>query len=265
MFIAVTRQVSRSIGDCELTFLPRIPIDLERARGQHRQYEALLGSLGLAVLSLPEAPDLPDSVFVEDTALVLDECAIILRCAAASRRPESEFMADVLRPYRKLLRIQPPAQIDGGDILRLGKDLYVGLSERTDAGAVQQVQDLLTPYGYLVHAIAVTGCLHLKSAVTQVGPNTILINPKWADKREFPGVTIIATDASEPYAANALLVGETVIYPSAFPKTRARLAAEGLLVSPVDADELAKAEGAVTCCSLIFAAYRDNAVAALPE
>ena len=253
MIIAVTRQVSRSIADCELTFLPRVRIDVERARQQHSQYEAVLKILGLAVLSLPEEPDLPDSVFVEDAALVLEECAILTRCAAASRRPESESIARVLRPYRQLHLIQSPARIDGGDILRVGKDLYVGVSERTDANAMEQMQDFVAPYAYHVHPVAVTGCLHLKSAVTQVGPATLLINPAWVDRQMFRNVNFIDTDASEPYAGNALLVGDALIYPSAFPRTRARLAAEGLRVVPVDADELAKAEGAVTCCSLIFA------------
>jgi dimethylargininase len=254
VIIAITRQVSRSIGECELTFLPRIRIDVERARKQHNEYEAALKGLGLAVLSLPEEADLPDSVFVEDTALVLDECAIITRCAAASRRPESELIARALLPYRELRRIQPPAQIDGGDILRVGRDLYIGLSERTDATAIGQMRDLVAPYGYSVHAVAVTGCLHLKSAVTQVGPATLLINPAWVDKHQIRDVNFIDTDSSEPYAGNALLVGDSLIYPSAFPKTQARLAAEGIRVIPVAADELAKAEGAVTCCSLIFAA-----------
>jgi dimethylargininase len=252
VIIAVTRQVSRSIGECELTFLPRLRIDVEQARKQHGEYEAALKGLGLAVLSLPEEPDLPDSVFVEDTALVLDECAIITRCAAASRRRESESMARVLLPYRELHHIQSPARIDGGDILRVGRDLYIGLSERTDANAIEQIQDLVAPYGYAIHTAAVTGCLHLKSAVTQVGPATLLINPAWVDKRVFRDVNFIETDASEPYAGNALLVGDSLIYPSGFPKTQARLAAEGLRVIPVDADELAKAEGAVTCCSLVF-------------
>jgi dimethylargininase len=252
VIIAVTRQVSRSIGDCELTFLPRLRIDVDRARRQHGEYEAALKGRGLAVLSLPEEPDLPDSVFVEDAALVLDECAIITRCAAASRGPESDSIARVLLPYRQLYRIQSPARIDGGDILRVGKDLYIGLSERTDANAIQQMQAFVAPYGYRVHTVAVTGCLHLKSAVTQVGPATLLINPAWVNKHVFRNVNFIETDASEAYAGNALLVGDCLIYPSAFPRTQARLAAEGLRLIPVDADELAKAEGAVTCCSLIF-------------
>ena len=206
----------------------------------------------MAVLSLPEMPDLPDSVFVEDTALVLDECAVILRPGAASRRAETESVEKVLAPYRKLLHIQAPAHVDGGDILTLGRDLYVGLSARSEAGAIAQLGDLLQPAGYAVHAVVVNGCLHLKSAVTQIRQDAVLVNPAWLDKRSFHGVKTVEIDPSEGYAANAVLVGETLIYPNAFPRTEARLAAEGIGVLTVPADELAKAEGAVTCCSLLF-------------
>lgn len=252
MQIAITRQVSRAIVDCELTHLARVPIDVERARRQHAQYEAALKALGLAVLSLPELPELADSVFVEDTALVLDECAVVTRPGAESRRPETETIARVLAPHRKLVHIEAPARIDGGDILRVGKKIYVGLSTRSDTNAVEQMQDYLDPYGYQLHAVPVTGCLHLKSAVTQVAEDVLLINPAWADKNDFDGVKFIEIEPSEEYAANALLIGEAVIYPASFPKTRQRLEAAGIRLITVEADELAKAEGALTCCSLIF-------------
>jgi dimethylargininase len=252
MLLAVTREVSRSIVRCELTFLPREPINVERARLQHHQYEAALRTLGLAVLSLPEEPDLADSVFVEDTALVLDECAIITRPGAGSRRAETESIAAVLAPYRRLMRIQSPARVDGGDILRIGKHVYLGLSARSDTNAAEQLQEFLQPYGYHLHVVRVTGCLHLKSAVTRVAPQTLLINPGWVDGSSFEGVTLMEIDASESYAANALMVGDSVIYPNSFPKTRDKLDKSGIRVLAVDADELAKAEGAVTCGSLIM-------------
>jgi dimethylargininase len=252
MLIAVTREVSRSIIHCELTHLARAPIDVERARAQHHQYEAALKRLGLAVLSLPEEPALADSVFVEDTALVLDECAVILRPGAESRRPEIETIAKVLAPYRKLFHIEAPARVDGGDILRVDKQIYVGLSTRSDTNAVEQLQGFLLPYGYEVRAVTVIGCLHLKSAVTPIAENTLLINPAWVDKDNFRGMNFIEVDPSEPYAANAILIGKTIIYPASFPKTQKKLEAAGIRMLTVDADELAKAEGAVTCCSLIF-------------
>jgi dimethylargininase len=252
MFIAITREVSRAIIHCELTHLARTPIDIDRARRQHARYLAALSQLGLAVLDLPEAPELADSVFVEDAALVLDECAVITRPGADSRRPETGLIADVLAPYRKLFHIQAPARVDGGDILQVGKHIYVGLSTRSDTNALEQIQDFLLPFGYELHAVTVTGCLHLKSAVTQVTQDTLLINPGWVDKENFGGVKFIEIDPSEPYAANAVRVGETIIYPQAFPKTQARLEDSGIPLVTVEADELAKAEGAVTCCSLIF-------------
>jgi dimethylargininase len=252
MQIAITREVSRDIVNCELTNLERTPIDVDRARSQHAQYEAALKGLGLAVLSLPEAPALADSVFVEDTALVLDECAVITRPGAESRRPETEVIAKLLAPYRKLFHILAPARIDGGDILQAGKQVYVGLSTRSDPNAVEQIQDFLQPFGYEVNALRVTGCLHLKSAVTQVAEDTLLVNPAWVDKRNFKGVKFIEIDPSEPYAANAVLIGQTIIYPKAFPRTRKCLEQAGIPMVAVEADELAKAEGAVTCCSLIF-------------
>ena len=254
MQIAVTREVSRRIVDCELTHLQRVPIDVQRARAQHAAYESALKGLGLAVLSLPEEPELPDSVFVEDTALVLDECALILRPGADSRRPETESISRVLAPYRRLFQVQAPARVDGGDILRVGRQIYVGLSSRSDPNAVEQIQDFLQPYGYGVQAVAFSGCLHLKSAVTQVAEKTLLINPGWVDRQAFQGMTFIETDPSEPYAANALMIGDRILFPRAFARTRKILADTRIKIVDLDADELAKAEGALTCCSLILAA-----------
>ena len=252
MQIAITREVSRDIVNCELTHLERSPIDVDRARLQHLQYEAALKHLGLGVLSLPEEPTLADSVFVEDTALVLDECAIITRPGAESRRPETETIAEVLKPFRKLYYIQAPARADGGDILQVGKCIYVGLTSRSDTNAIEQMQHFLEPYGYELQAVRVTGCLHLKYAITQVAKDTLLINPTWVDKKEFQDVNFIEIEPSEVYAANAVMFGDSIIYPAAFPKTQKRLEAAGIPMITVEADELAKAEGAVTCCSLIF-------------
>ena len=250
--IAITREVSRSIINCELTHLERTPINIQRACAQHAEYEAALKNLGVAVLSLPEEPTLADLVFVEDTALVLDECAILLRPGADSRKPETKSIAKILAPYRKLFTIEAPARVDGGDILRVGKQIYIGVSSRSDTNAIEQIQDFLQPYGYEVHASTVNGCLHLKSAVTQVARDTLLINLAWTDKKNFAGMKFIEIDPSEAYAANTLLIGDTILYPKAFPKTRKKLSDAGVKIVDVDADELAKAEGALTCCSLIF-------------
>ena len=254
MKIAITRQVSPAINQCELTHIAREPIDYVRACAQHRQYEDALRLLGIDVISLNTEPDLPDSVFVEDVALVLDECAIMLNPGASSRRPEVASVEKTLAPYREVFRIQPSGTVDGGDILTVGKTVYVGLSSRSTENAIEQMKAILEPCNYQVRAVRVTGCLHLKSAVTQVSEDTLLINPEWVSIDNFPGMQFIEIAPSEPYAANAVWVDDTIIYPSAFPKTQAKLRAAGIRMIIVDADELAKAEGALTCCSLIFRA-----------
>jgi dimethylargininase len=252
MFIAITRAVSRSIEHCELTHLERQLIDLERAREQHHQYEQALRSLGVDVHSLPEAPSLPDSVFVEDIAVVLDECAIITRPGADSRRPETEAIVQALSPYREMFPIIAPGTVDGGDVLTVGKTIYVGQSSRSNEAAVNQMQSILSPFGYQVRGVEVTGCLHLKSAITRVAAEILRVNPDWVKKMDFTGMHFIDVDPSEPYAANVLMVGESLVYQPAYPKTLARLETAGLHPVLVDQSELAKAEGALTCCSLIF-------------
>lgn len=254
MKIAITRQVSPAINQCELTHIAREPIDYERACVQHKQYENALHTLGLEIISLNAKPNLPDSVFVEDVALVLDECAIMLNPGAASRRPEVASVERALAPHRDIFRIQPPATVDGGDILTVGKTIYIGLSSRSTEEAIEQMRAILEPHNYKVRGVRVTGCLHLKSAVTQVSEDTLLVNPEWVSKDDFPDMKFIEVDPTEPYAANAVLLDDTIIYSSSFPKTQAKLQATGIRMLIVDADELAKAEGAVTCCSLIFTA-----------
>ncbi len=252
MLIAVTREVSRSIARCELTHLSRVQIDLELARAQHLRYQQALAELGCKVVSLPEQPELPDAVFVEDVAIVLDECAVITRPGAESRRPETGPVADKLREYRKLVLIEAPGTLDGGDVLRVGQTLYVGLSGRSNSAAVDQLRALISPYGYTVKAVDVNGCLHLKSAVSQVAENTLLVNPRWVKPVDFGAVEWLEVDPAEAYAANTLLIGKSIIYPTSFPRTRQRLEQRGIRVVAVDVSELQKAEGAVTCCSLVF-------------
>ncbi len=252
MLIAITRQVSPAIGNCELTHLARQAIDVNLAMAQHRQYETCLEALGCQLDRLPAEPDLPDSVFVEDTALVLDELAIITCPGADSRQPETASVAKALAAYRKLCFIQAPGTLDGGDILRVGKTIFIGVSSRSNQAAIEQVAALARPHGYSVKGVPVNGCLHLKSAVTQVTEDTLLVNPEWVETSAFGNMHWIKVDASEPYGGNALLVNGTAVYPTSYPRTQKRLQERGIPVVTVDVSELAKAEGAVTCCSLIF-------------
>jgi len=250
MRIAITRGVSPAIERCQLTHLPRAAIDLGRARSQHSAYEECLELLGCRVQRLPVEPDLPDSVF-EDCAIVLDEVAVITRPGAPSRRREITAVELSLSGYRPIVRIDAPATIDGGDVLRVDRMLFVGLSARTTPSAVEQLTALLEPFGYAVAAVDVKGCLHLKSAVTEVAPGVLLVNQEWTGEwvQRFDRVEVAP---GEPYAANGLLLDNTLLYPSAFPLTRDRLEARGIHTCEVDVSELAKAEGAVTCCSVVF-------------
>lgn len=251
MVIAVTRKVSPRFDECEITHIERAPIDIETARVQHREYVKTLAQLGCQVIELPEEPDLPDSVFVEDTAFILPEVAVITRPGADSRKPETKSIIKALSPHRPLLHVTEPATLDGGDVLTLGRHIFIGQSTRSNEHAIRQVNDMLKRYGYTATGIALKDCLHLKSAVTRVDDKTLLINKNWVDASHFDGFDLIEVDASEPYAANCLPVKGHIIYPTAFPKTRRRLEEKGFSVVNIELGELAKAEGAVTCCSLI--------------
>lgn len=252
MLIALTRSVPPSISNCELTHLEREVISHPRAVEQHGIYENALISAGCTIQRLPPLPDLPDSVFVEDTAVVLRKVAIITRPGAESRRPEVTSVAEALRPQISLTFIEPPGTLDGGDVLMIGSTIYVGDSSRTNADGIRQLAEIASAHGYVVKPVTVSGCLHLKSAVTAVGDDAVLLNPALVDASVFRGLRHIAVDRSEPFAANALLVGENVIFPTNYPETRRLLERGGIDVLAIDADELQKAEGAVTCCSILL-------------
>ncbi len=252
MLIAVTRPISPSFANGERTHIERGPIDLAAAKLEHRAYEDALRGLGASIIHAPDAPDQPDAVFVEDTAIVLDEVAVITRPGAPSRRPETIGIAQLLGNYRQLRHLEAPATLDGGDVLRVGRVLYVGLSSRTNTEAIAQLQSLLEPWNYGVAPVDVTGCLHLKSAVTAVDESRLLINRAWTDPDVFKPNELIDVAVEEPFGANALLVRDSVIYPTHFPHTAERLERAGINVIRTACSEIAKAEGAVTCCSLVF-------------
>jgi len=265
VLLAFTRAVPPSIGRCELTYIAREPIDYARAVQEHAAYEACLRALGCEVRRLPDAPDLPDSVFVEDTAIVFDDLAVITRPGAASRRPELDAMAAALGPHRRLAFIESPGTLDGGDVLVTPGRVFVGISGRTNPDGVRQLATHLAPLGLDVLPVPVSGCLHLKSAVTLAGhrpgargsqgatSDTILvINPAWVDPAVFAGLALIEVDPQEPAAANVLRIADRLVCAEAHPRTRQRLEAYGLPTVAVPAAELAKAEGGVTCCSVML-------------
>jgi len=228
MKFAITRDVSPGIGYCELAHLERAPIDLGRARQQHDAYCGALSELGRTIIRFPASPDLPDSVFVEVTAIVTDEAAILTNPGAISRRPEITAVAEVLGKFRKAAVVHPPAALDGGDVLFLGRDVWVGVGARTNERAVELLRTILQPYGFAVRAARPRGCLHLKSPVTRAGPDYLIVNPNWIAPRIFSGWRIIEVDPQEPFAANVLWLGEVTLAAEAYPRARDRLEAHGL-------------------------------------
>jgi len=253
MQIAITRGVSPSINLCELSFLSRQKIDVARAVEQHRQYEECLRSLGFTVISLPAEPDLPDSMFVEDPALVVEELAVMNCMGAESRRPETKTLAPVLARYRALRWMEFPAQLEGGDVLRVGTTLFVGISDRSNGDGMRYLDDNLRPFGYTIVPVAVWGCLHLKSACSALGDGAILMSFPLVDPEPFlRRYQVIQTPPDEPGAANVLTVGDTVVMPDCFPQTAQLLDGLGWKVRTLDISELMKAEAGVTCSSILL-------------
>jgi len=252
MLTAITRAVSPAFANCELSFIDRQPIDLAVAQQQHRNYEKTLEQLGAKVISLPAEPDLPDSMFVEDPALAVEELAVIMPLGTPSRRPEAESLTRALAPYRKLAYITAPATMEGGDLLRIGKRIYAGLSRRTNEEGVRQLTALLAPYDYEIIPVPVTGCLHLKSAVTYLGNGTLLANRAWFQNDPFVGHIWIDVSPNEPHAANALAIDHQIMFPASFPGTEALIKAAGFPVISIDISELQKAESGLTCSSLLL-------------
>ena len=249
MPIAVTRALSPRISECELTYLDRQPIDFVRAAAQHDAYERLLAMYGCTLVPVDPAPELPDGVFVEDAAVVVDELAVITRPGSESRRGETDSVARVLARYRPLCQIEAPGTIDGGDVLRVGRRLYVGRGQRTNDAGVRALRGCLAPFGYEVIAIGFRGCLHLKTAVTMLDERALLFNPEWVDA--IDGFEMIAVDPSEPFAANVLRLGEVVIIGAEQPRTRRLLEQRHYRTDASAMSELLKAEAGVTCCSVI--------------
>jgi dimethylargininase len=252
MLTAITRGVSAALVNCELTFVDRAPIDLEKAVQQHHGYQKMLETFGAHVQSLPPENTMPDSMFVEDPAIVLDEVAVIFPLGTESRRAEAVSLALAIAAYRPLKHVKLPGTVEGGDILRIGRHLFAGLSKRTNDEGIRQLRSIVEPFHYRVIAVPVTGCLHLKSAVTFLGRNTLLANRQWFDAAIMTGFDWIDVAPEEPHAANALAFGKTVILPASFLLTRARIEARGFEVMPLDISELQKAESGLTCSSLLF-------------
>ncbi|MES2148088.1 MAG: arginine deiminase-related protein, partial [Pseudomonadota bacterium] len=247
---AFTRAVSPRLADCQLTHQGRVPIDAARAIVQHAAYEQALREAGLEIIRLPDLPGDPDAVFVEDTAVLLGDHAILTRPGAASRADEVESTAAGLAGHFTLHRIER-GHLDGGDVLRIGQRLYVGLSTRTDQPGIDALAALCGPLGFEVVRATLRDCLHLKTGATLAAPGLVLCNPDAVDPAQFAGVEPLAVDPAEPAAANIVRAGERLILAAGNSATAAKLRARGFNVVEVDVSELQKAEAGGTCMSLI--------------
>jgi dimethylargininase len=252
--MALTRAAGPALAGCELTYLAREPIDLAEASRQHHAYCAALSEAGIRVTTLPAAADLPDAVFVEDAAVVLDEAALLARPGKRLRRLEVAAIAEALAEYRTTVhRIEAPGTLEGGDVLRLGRRIYVGQSSRSNASGLHQLAAFVRPLGYDPVRVPVHGCLHLKTAVTALDEDTVLLNPRWVDSGAFGECRHIEVPEDEPFAANTLTLGGVVHLSSRWVRTRRLLDGHGFETKAVRVSEFEKAEAGLTCLSLIFA------------
>jgi dimethylargininase len=250
--LAITRRPSPLLESGERTHIGRAPIDLARALAQHDAYRAALTSCGLDGQRLDDADAFPDGVFIEDTAIVLDEIALLARPGAESRRPEIRGIEAALRPYRAIERIVAPATLDGGDVVVVGKRIAVGRSARTNEDGIKALAAIAGSFGYTVSAVGMHGCLHLKSGCTALPDGRLLVNRAWIETSDLAGFGLVDVPSAEPWGGDVAIANETVIAAAAYHETLALIEREGFQVKAVDLSEFAKAEGGVTCLSLIF-------------
>lgn len=250
--VALVRAPSPRLGECELTYLDRVPIDIALAMRQHAGYVAALQALGASIVPLDTLTQQPDATFVEDAAIVLDEGVLITQSGAMSRRQEAASVEAALQCLRPIKRMTGMGTLDGGDVLRIGWMLYAGGSQRSNSTGIGQLRDWAKALGYQVETVPVNGCLHLKSACSFIPPNILLINPRWVDPAPFDGLEIIEVDPLEPFAANTLALGGKTLVSAAFPRTEAKLRAAGVATQMLDISEWHKVEAGLTGMSLIL-------------
>jgi dimethylargininase len=253
--VALVREPSASLAQCELSYVERTSIDVSRARAQHAGYCAALRAAGVEVRVLPAMDHLPDAAFVEDTAVVVDEVAILGSLGVGSRAAEAEAIVGALEAYRPVRRLaRAGATLEGGDILRIGRTVYVGRSGRTNDAGAEALRALLEPLGYRLRTVAVDGCLHLKTGCSLAADGIVVVNPSWVSSRQFEqdGLSVVPVSSSEPWAANVLRVAGTLFVPAGYPATLQQLRTVGLDPVEVDIHEFQKAEAGLTCLSLVI-------------
>lgn len=251
-WLGITHIPSPALEQGERTFIGHDAIDGRLAKRQHEQYIDALRRCDVDVVTLDTNRDMPDCVFVEDTAIVLDEIAVMMSPGAESRRREPAGIEPELRKHRDIARVTLPGTIDGGDVVRSGKDIYVGASARSNAAGIDALREIVRPYGYSVTGVLVHGCLHLKSACSTLPDGRFLVNRHWIDVSPLPEELLVQVPDAEQWAGDVLVIDNYIIASDAFPETIERLARERFEMVPVSVSEFAKAEGGVTCMSLVF-------------
>lgn len=250
--LALTHLPSPRMAECELTHLARSPINVDHALEQHRRYCSMLRECGAQVITLDVNRSLPDCTFIEDTAVVLDEIAILTLPGAKSRRPEIVGIEPVLQKYRPIQRIEFPGTVDGGDVLCVGKRILIGVSSRTNSEGIKQFENIVRRYGYRVTPIRLKDCLHLKSACTALPDGRLIVNPSWLHAEELSDFGFVAVPQEEPWAADVLLLNGNVCVAAEHPRTIEMISKLGFPTRTTPLSEFAKAEGGVTCLSLVF-------------
>lgn len=253
MLKAITRAVSRHIARCELTFRQREPVDYERAVRQHAAYCDLLRRHCAEVIELEASDANPDCCFVADTAVVFEELAVIASMGASSRRDETSAVEKTLSAHRQFRRIAPPATLDGGDVVIIRKQIFVGHSRRTNYQGIEALARIVRPFGYDVTPVAVTGSLHLTTACSVLNEETVLLNPRWIDVAPFARFWVLPVPEDEPWAASTMRVGKRVCIEAAAPRTLELVGQHcGADVDVLDISEFRKAEGSLSCLSILF-------------
>ncbi len=227
---------------------PELPLMLE----QHRAYAEALRSLGLSVEILDPLPGFPDAYFVEDAAVVTPGLGALTRPGALARRGEEEAMEAPLSRHRALARVQAPGTLDGGDVMIAGKQLFVGLTERTNEAGARQLGELLAPQGYELRMVPVGEGLHLKSSVNVVAEGVLLMTAALAGEAHFSGFRRLVVEDADAYATNTLLINGTLLTPMGYPRVRSLLEPLGQPILELDCSEMRKMDGGLSCLSLRF-------------
>jgi dimethylargininase len=250
--MALTHPPSPSLDRGLRTHVARVPIDFALALRQHGDYCAVLNACGAEVRTLDVNRESPDGTFIEDTAVVLNEVAVLASMGTEARRGEPAGIEPELRKYRAVFRVEPPARLEGGDVLHVGRTLLVGMSSRTDCAGAQTLQDIVRRYGYTVLPVPVRNCLHLKSACTALPDGVLLLNPSWVKRQSLRDFATVDVPEEEPWAANTLPVGGKICLRAQHMRTADLLRGRGFDVLTIPLSEFAKAEGGVTCLSLLI-------------